>query len=494
MNDFNHDEIWKIAQHVEAHPDDNEARWELAKKMYAKWEYRHALEHLQLLMNVWPDRPNVYRYLAAAYYRLSRYDDALETLSAAIEKWPMEIGLREQLARVLEADGRKPDAARIWEEIARLKPDHEFAAKAARALMNQAVTADPTPAIGEKFSSGPVSLSADEVQCPGCGASNEPDFSRCWKCHASLAPSSTSEISAGEDDPRDESAESHDFWPLIAGFSILGLLTVALYLTLRGFFPSEVPNAAMAVPITLGRFLAETLAMTRLITGLAALILWPVVLRLVATLLALNSVSATRLDVLGVFLALLAYDCTWLPSPLVLYTPLAPAVCSIVLLPLACGVRIKQGLLLWAIQGTVVATALLALLAAQQGFTLLTETPALYRFAHERPAKGTRTRFNRDLLTPVRLGLRWESSGSPWLDEHARTVGVLVESKSPEKQLVLEVEDTGLYRQLAGAENALQWPRAQAGMNQVLTIESAETVEVAVTIRSVLRFKASLLK
>jgi len=92
-------ELWDIAHDVEAHPDDYEKRWKLAKKLYAAWEYRLALEHLLILKNEWNSKANVLRYLGATYYRLGRYDESTKELYDAIKLWPEEVGLYEQLAR-----------------------------------------------------------------------------------------------------------------------------------------------------------------------------------------------------------------------------------------------------------------------------------------------------------------------------------------------------------------------------------------------------------
>ncbi len=87
-------EIWDIQRYVEAHPEDSEQCWHLAKKLYMAWEYRLALDHLQVSQNDWSHRLNVRRYLSASYYRLGRDDEAATELNAAIIEWPDEIGLR----------------------------------------------------------------------------------------------------------------------------------------------------------------------------------------------------------------------------------------------------------------------------------------------------------------------------------------------------------------------------------------------------------------
>jgi len=121
-------EIWDIARYVEANPDDHEQRWRLAKKLYTAWEYRLALEHLQILKNEGQERINILRYLAATYYRLGRYEEASKELRNAIEIWPSEIGLYEQLARVLEIAGQHLPAAEMWEKVLELDPHHPMAA------------------------------------------------------------------------------------------------------------------------------------------------------------------------------------------------------------------------------------------------------------------------------------------------------------------------------------------------------------------------------
>ncbi|MBX3179259.1 MAG: tetratricopeptide repeat protein [Candidatus Hydrogenedentes bacterium] len=129
-------DIWDIARYVEANPDDHEQRWRLAKKLYTAWEYRLALEHLQILKNEGPRRINILRYLGATYYRLGRYEEAIRELEGAIDLWPDEIGLYEQLARVLEIAGDNRRASALWKKALELDPHHPMAAHAAARLMD----------------------------------------------------------------------------------------------------------------------------------------------------------------------------------------------------------------------------------------------------------------------------------------------------------------------------------------------------------------------
>lgn len=127
-------DIWDIARYVESNPDDHEQRWRLAKKLYTAWEYRLALEHLQILKNEGPERVNIRRYLGATYYRLGRYDEAIRELRGAIEIWPDELGIYEQLARVLEIAGDPAGAAAMWEKALELDPHHPMAGQASERL------------------------------------------------------------------------------------------------------------------------------------------------------------------------------------------------------------------------------------------------------------------------------------------------------------------------------------------------------------------------
>ena len=135
-------EIWDIARYVEANPDDHEQRWRLAKKLYTAWEYRLALEHLQILKNEGQERLNIRRYLSATYYRLGRYKEATLELREAITVWPDEIGLYEQLARVLEIAGDHPGAADMWEKSLELDPHHPMASHAAARLRSRTSDTD----------------------------------------------------------------------------------------------------------------------------------------------------------------------------------------------------------------------------------------------------------------------------------------------------------------------------------------------------------------
>ena len=176
-------DLSELTSFVEAHPDDHEQRWRLAKKLYMDCEYRQALEHLQILRDTWRPRVNVSRYLAATCYRLGRYDDALKELTTALQRWPHEVALKEQAARVYEVTDRIPLALQEWRGIRELNPDHPMAARAIRRL--EAMLSDEAPdemPIGDTDSG----IDIGGLVCAVCGAQNSVEFSRCWQCHALL--------------------------------------------------------------------------------------------------------------------------------------------------------------------------------------------------------------------------------------------------------------------------------------------------------------------
>ena len=123
-------DAWDLTKYVEAHPDNLEQRWRLAKKLYKEGEYRLATEHLQILDNEWKDKSSIPRYLAATYSRLSRFEDAVTVLERAVEVWSDDVKMREQLAMMYVANGNKDAAKRAWAEVLVLDPKHPYAKSA----------------------------------------------------------------------------------------------------------------------------------------------------------------------------------------------------------------------------------------------------------------------------------------------------------------------------------------------------------------------------
>ena len=474
-------DVWDIAQYVEAHPDNHSQRWRLAKKLYMAWEYRLALEHLQVLKNETEKKINVSRYLAATYYRLSRYDDAIRELETAISDWPDELGLHEQLARTLDVAGRKLEAAEVWEIIARQEPDHPFANRAVEHLRGKEhkehESSEPrTPAAA-------AAKALMERSCPLCGAMNSPEFRRCWQCHGSL-------LETGEAEEEQESSvaalvkESESPWGLVAGLAIAGLLALGVYLTLRAFSEQQ-PDALADVSTTLSGFLGTTLLMTRVIAGITALLGWPILWRVSALFVGMDEVHNDVLYRCGAVLACVTYAVSWVPGSLFYLIVLVPAVLSAALAFGALKAPPLRALLLWIVQGAAMAIVIVGLLAGRHGIGIVADVPAMFRFA----SSGAPTSIEREAWTPLNLGLRWEASGSKWLDENASTVRVSVQTAPHSMPMFIEVREGGqtlAFKEFTTENYAFDYSPIIPSKAYRVILTGEEGVDVKVSVSGVL--------
>jgi tetratricopeptide (TPR) repeat protein len=176
-------DIAELTEYVKNHGTDHDARWKLCKKLFEAGEYDRAAYHLEIVKQYKVENPNVVRYLAASYYRLKKYNDAVTELRNGVKRWPKETGLHEQLGRVLRIAGRLEEAREAWKELARLEPEHPIAAKMAAKTdreIAEAVKKEPEPLRDSELGLG----QAEGRLCPTCGAVNTEEFERCWKCHS----------------------------------------------------------------------------------------------------------------------------------------------------------------------------------------------------------------------------------------------------------------------------------------------------------------------
>lgn len=472
-------DVWEIARYVEAHPDDADQRWRLAKKLYTAWEYRLALEHLQILKNEWPDRLNVRRYLAATYYRLGRYDDAIQELREAVEKWPDEIGVREQLARSLLAARNREGALEVWETVLKLHPEHRFAAKAVKSIRKE-IQKEGAAARGDVV--GPAAFTqADERPCPYCGAMNGVEFERCWQCHGVLkAPAAVKHA------PRPRRAERPDPWPILAGLTLLALVPFGLYRTLRAFYPATFGDEELPQLTTIADIVSGELMTVRLIALLVLLVAWPIALRLAAALIAFEDLDTVRVTVAGVVFAVLAYALTWLPPASLWLGPIVLAVATLPVCLWAFEAGYGRGALIWLIQGSIAGLAGLTVLAGVHGFAILPELPVIARHLAEGRAisesryKGT---------SPIRATIQWEGTGSSWLDARTSHVEFRIETGPVARRLFFELSDpkrTYVYKEILGQRLAAGYGPVEPGHPYSLLVEGENGVDVTLTVRSFL--------
>jgi tetratricopeptide (TPR) repeat protein len=426
-------DLGDLASFVAAHPEDYEQRWRLAKKLYMTCDYRGALAHLQILKEEWRPKVNVVRYLAATHYRLGRYEEAVRELHQGISRWPEDIAMREQVARVLEAADRHDAALDSWREIQRLNPDHIMAARAIERLETYLKEESPPELpIGDSDSG----LDISGLVCSVCGAQNSAGFSRCWQCHARLDENAAA---AAPIAPRHHTSTSHDPDPLFPVTLALGLgavaaLSLSVFLTMRHLAALEGANPAAPV-LTLRAYLEWTFAYTRIILGAALAIIWPVALWLSLTMFDSRWEStAQRSAVIGLLAAALCYLTTWLPGAWFLLTPALGAVVTLALM--ARMLRLKPGPLLgaWALQGALVLVTVVAGFVAMQGIGPLRDIAALARFARATAADPSRIHRAPDLSVNDPMGIQWASTGSRWLDSQPHTAEFMfrdVESNEP---------------------------------------------------------------
>lgn len=431
-------DMWDIARYIEDHPENHDQRWRLAKKLYMAWEYRLALEHLQILRREWPEHQNVARYLAATYYRLGRYEEAVSELRECLAAWPEEVGIHEQLARVLEVAGRREEAAGVWEGLVTLAPDHPMASRAAERL-RQRSTESPREKLRLSDSDSGIDLRPGHV-CANCGAQNSDEFDRCWQCHAPLDEMRTPtprplRLSGVEEDHLAFSRPA-----MVA--ALLALTGLAGYLSVRDVLFARAVTTGASTFQSLPEFLRAHFAITRAIVGLVLATGWPLAIRAGIRAVRMRDLPKGSVLWTGVGAALVTYVLTWLPQPWLAASPLAGLMVVLGLLLIAGRASFPRRLGAWAVQ-----TLLIVLLAGgafaalERGLPLnQLETIRAYA-ANVAPDHGTypAPAPPEGFRTPVTVPVHWPSTQSGWLDRQARTVFVQVESDLSATGLTLEL-------------------------------------------------------
>ncbi len=441
-------EMWDIAQYVEEHPEDYEQRWRLAKKLYTAWEYRLALEHLQILRNEWQRKLTVNRYLSATYYRLGRYDDAIAELESSIEIWPEEVGLHEQLARVLEIDGDRLRAADVWEQVQALEAHHPIAAKAVGRLREEEETS-PQEDLRLSDSDSGIDLSPGQV-CPNCGAQNSDEFERCWQCHFPLSTGQPTPRPMSRQETSKTAAITPETMSLGFAIAVLTLLTLSVYLTARMLLFGVAAESTSAVS-TLWDVYNQELGVTRMLTGLFLLVFWPLALRVALALVSPPRPVPPPIALLtGLLLASLCYVGSWLPANLLFLVPLLAVAVSLTLILAVFGIGVARALTLWALHlfavtaGVLLAVTLLESYSLGQFFNPVTEIPAIMRYSREQKASGQPGKYElQGTRAPVESSVTWRSTGSQWIDRRAGKQYFTVFAADEEAGLRFEIQDAG---------------------------------------------------
>lgn len=476
--------LWDLAAYVENHPDDYGERWRLAKKFYKAWEYRLALEHLQVLKNEWKSKRNVIRYLAATYFRLTRYESAVHELEEAIKEWPEEVALYIQLAEVLDVGGTPHEALGVWKDVLKLEPDHAVAKRAISKLsqkVEEEIKSNKVPSFSSADDDPIADVDREDIECPNCGSKNSPEFKLCWNCHSALG-----EPVNNEEAIQDKGVAIEIPWGTLSGLTIAGLLALSAYLTLNLYAEIQELSLARSVPSSTGEFLARDLLTTRISIGIVALVIWPVIWRIAASFVGDEKIYNGTLYRAGALMALSTYTLTWVPQGYAYCIPLLPAVLS----GLICLVNLRKSLMmaaaLWLTQGLIMTLLVAALAMGQNGLGLVFDFVTIVQHSAQPRDEAD---YTLEGPTPLRATLRWASSDSTWLDGRASSVGFLVESAEHEGRLLLEIQKDGqtlAFKEYLGDAYEFEFFDIEPGADYLFTLTGEENVETEVVIRSVL--------
>lgn len=447
-------ELLELTQYVETHPEDYEKRWALAKKLYIAWEYRLALEHLLVLKNEWTPRINVIRYLAATYYRLGRYEESLKELEAAAERWPDEIGIYEQMARVQEIAGLRVQAQATWEKILEKVPNHPIAPGAIQRLKEP--PRSDVAGLRLADSDSGIDLTPGLV-CPNCGAQNSDEYDQCWQCHAPLRQMRATPLAT----PRSKTPapfvitlDTATKWLMVAA-AILVLLGTALSIN------AIVSQNQIFFYQTMEDLFRHEFLHTRLILGLLSILIWPGALWAAFSLIPPHPhVTPSYVNGAGILLAGIFYIATWLPMKFLLLVVILPVmVAAALVVPIV--PKTKRGLAAWvlcsvfALTMTTAGVTGLELFRTGTYFNPLRDFPLLLRYANtdEPQAESNVPRLPTDTL-PIAVRLRWKTTGSAWLDRCAGPVGFQVTLINPEGTVKFELKDktgTRIYEEITAS-------------------------------------------
>ncbi|MBW7864742.1 MAG: tetratricopeptide repeat protein [Candidatus Hydrogenedentes bacterium] len=440
-------EIWDMADHLEHHPEDHEARWKMAKRLYAAWEYDQALEHLLILEREWEPRLNVGRYLAATLYRLGRNDEALKALETALDRWPEETTLREQMTRVLEGMGEYDRAGEVWGEILERQPDHPLGKKAlARIARRKKAKADTDGKRPGGMAKSP-GFFATTKPCAHCGAANVEDAVACWQCGEPMGSDPFAAFDAATRQSRTVSV-SPETVSLIVVAAIALMALAGVFLTLRmigvaGGTQEEAPIRTVA------DLYARQIPASRILVGISMVILWPLILHLaVWAVRPARPVPGILINLTGLLMGTMAYMDSFFPYPMTALAVLMPALLSLIIIVAVFRLRVEKAVLAWALHLFLVYLMGILLFFTAEAYQLgevfrpLKELRAVAAYTRD-PARGLEPGMSQlpGSSLPWEQRVVWRSTGSEWLDRRSGATAFLVLSDTDGVQLKFQIYD-----------------------------------------------------
>lgn len=425
-------DVEQLRSYIESHPDDFARRWKLAKKLYMACEYADVLGHLQILKEQWTPKVNVCRYLAAAYYRLGRYEEAIAELEDAVSTWPTELPLRKQLAKVLESRGERERAMEIWSELLKLDPNDSAILPAIERLRKPPGKdgAQDHAAGDSGFDLAPV------IVCSQCGTRNDYENESCWQCFAPLVKPAEPITNTPTPRPRrhEKPASSLWIWVLVSGTLTTVFVAADVFMSLTWYVRGQ---EAAAWPGLYAFFATEFLG-ARVLIGAALFIGWPIVLKLAAAIFEARDVPPVVTPGIGLLLGSGTALLLWAPMALLPLVLILPLVGSFALIASAMRVHFREAIRIWLFQALLI-TALCAgcvfPVLQVEGIAAL---PKVVQFSISRGMTGSTEPVSiASVRLPAQENLVWRSSGTSWLDERAERATITL--SGPDMSVPLDV-------------------------------------------------------
>lgn len=420
-------DTWELTKYVESHPNNHGQRWRLIKKLYKDADYRMALENLHILINDWDPKPNVFRYQAATYTRLSRPEEAIRILKKGANLFPTDMGLREQLAIAYMGAGHDELAIDEWRSIVEDSPDHRFATKAIKKISKR-LSDDHE----EKISAQPVS---DGIVCRTCGAWNAPEALCCEVCESSI-------------DMLDDIVEETETTIIESVDKVRGLMwgSILVSSTFIGYSVFSAMGRATygidspyATAVSVSEFMRVEYQHLMLLLTAVLIVAWPLLLVGAYRAIGMLSMSTDKILRQGLAFSTFGVAFAWIAGVGIIEW--VPVVLAVSLGGIIAGLKdnIKMAVGVWAIQAGFLGILIVTLVGAIMGSGFLSQSISIDQIARKDTDRNALHLVG--ALNEPRA-IQWYSSGSTWLDEHAPRVGVRlsVDAAMLEQEMTLVVK------------------------------------------------------
>lgn len=121
ISNGNHPVAQKLAKkYLKENPKHDKLRVMLARSCYDTSSLNEAIEHLEILINVFPDRIDLYNMLADSYKRTGQSNNAIDTYLALLETNPDSVDILLPLAELYSSVNHKKSALNIYKRLLNL--------------------------------------------------------------------------------------------------------------------------------------------------------------------------------------------------------------------------------------------------------------------------------------------------------------------------------------------------------------------------------------